>query len=344
MGWRARSPLALVRQDAPCIDPLSTRLSNNSSAPALQIKELRVDYGDLVAVDHLSLEIPAGEIYGLVGPNGAGKTSTFRVLATLMRPTYGEVAFCGLDLFEKTSAVRRILGYMPDLAPAPSDIKVWEFLDLFAASHGLRSAERKKRIAECLESVQLTDQRNTICRTLSRGMTQRLVLAKTLLHRPRVLVLDEPASGMDPMSRIALRKTLRDLAHDGATILASSHILSELAEMCTSVGILVKGKLVVSGTTAEVRRKLGGGARSIELTVLDEAAAERAAAMLPALSGVDSLRRENLNFRFELAGDERDQAMLLTRLVQDGVAVRRYEEKHATFEEILIQVSQGATP
>src|SRR5688572_30595976 len=187
-----------------------------------------------------------------------------------MRPTYGEVAFCGLDLFEQTSAVRRILGYMPDLAPAPSDIKVWEFLDLFAAAYGLRSAERRKRIEECLASVELTDQRNTICRTLSRGMTQRLVLAKTLLHRPRVLVLDEPASGMDPMSRIALRKTLRELARDGATILASSHILSELAEMCTSVGILVKGRLVVSGTTSEVRRKLGGGARVIDLTVLDE--------------------------------------------------------------------------
>jgi ABC-2 type transport system ATP-binding protein len=317
-------------------------VSNTLSEPALRIKELRVDYGDLVAVDHLTLDIPAGEIYGLVGPNGAGKTSTFRVLATLMRPTYGEVAFCGLDLFEKTAAVRRILGYMPDLAPAPSDIRVWEFLDLFAAAHGLRSAERKTRIEDCLEAVQLTDQRDMICRTLSRGMTQRLVLAKTLLHRPRVLVLDEPASGMDPMSRIALRKTLRDLARDGATILASSHILSELAEVCTSVGILVKGRLVVSGTTAEVRQKLGGGARTIEVTVLDEPAAERAASLLPQMPGVTSLQQEKLNFRFDLAGDERDQAMLLTKLVQDGVAVRRFEEKHATFEEILIQVSKEA--
>jgi ABC-2 type transport system ATP-binding protein len=308
----------------------------------LRIKELRVDYGDLVAVDHLSLEIPAGEIYGLVGPNGAGKTSTFRVLATLMRPTYGEVAFFGLDLFEKTAAVRKILGYMPDLAPAPSDIRVWEFLDLFAAAYGLRTGARQARVEECLEAVQLTDQRDTICRTLSRGMTQRLVLAKTLLHRPRVLVLDEPASGMDPMSRIALRQTLRNLAADGATILASSHILSELAEMCTSVGILVKGRLVVSGTTGEVRRKLGGGARSIQLGVLAEPDAERTAALLPTLPGVGPLQREKLEFRFDLAGDERDQSMLLTRLVQDGVAVRRFEEKHATFEEILLKVSKEA--
>lgn len=308
----------------------------------MRIKELRVDYGDLVAVDHLSLDIPAGEIYGLVGPNGAGKTSTFRVLATLMRPTYGEVAFCGLDLFEKTAAVRRILGYMPDLAPAPSDLRVWEFLDLFAAAYGLRATERRTRLEECLAAVQLTDQRNAICKTLSRGMTQRLVLAKTLLHRPRVLVLDEPASGMDPMSRIALRQTLRTLASEGATILASSHILSELAEMCTSVGILVKGRLVVSGTTGEVRRKLGGGARTIEVGVLDEPDAERTAALLPQMAGVAALQREKLVFRFELAGDERDQAMLLTRLVQEGVAVRRFEEKHATFEDILIKVSQEA--
>jgi ABC-2 type transport system ATP-binding protein len=145
---------------------------------------------------------------------------------------------------------------------------------------------------------------------------------------------------MDPMSRIALRQTLRDLARDGATILASSHILSELAEMCTSVGILVKGRLVVSGTTAEVRRKLGGGARAIELTVLDEPDAERAARILPELLGVAVLQREKLNLRFDFAGDEREQAMLLRRLVQDGVAVRRFEEKHATFEEILIQVSK----
>ena len=310
--------------------------------PALQIKELRVDYGNLVAVDDLSLEIAPGEIYGLVGPNGAGKTSTFRVLATLMKPTYGEVSFCGLDIDEKTAEVRRILGYMPDLAPAPSDIRVWEFLDLFAAAYGLRSAERKSRIEECLNAVELTDKRDTICKTLSRGMTQRLVLAKTLIHRPRVMILDEPASGMDPMSRIALRQTLRSLARDGTTILASSHILSELAEMCTSLGILVKGKLVISGTAAEVRQKLGGGTRVIEITVLEEAHGERAASFLTGLPGVAALKWEKLHIRFDLAGDEREQAALLTRLVQEGIAVRRFEERQASFEEILIQVSQEA--
>ena len=317
-------------------------MSIATSTPALQIKELRVDYGNLVAVDDLSLEIAPGEIYGLVGPNGAGKTSTFRVLATLMKPTYGEVSFCGLDLDEKTADVRRILGYMPDLAPAPSDIRVWEFLDLFAAAYGLRSAERKSRIEECLNAVELTDKRDTICKTLSRGMTQRLVLAKTLIHRPRVMILDEPASGMDPMSRIALRQTLRSLARDGTTILASSHILSELAEMCTSLGILVKGRLVISGTAAEVREKLGGGTRVIEITLIEESHAERAETFLTGLPGIAALRREKLHIRFDLAGDEREQAALLTRLVQEGIAVRRFEERQASFEEILIQVSQEA--
>lgn len=173
-----------------------------------------------------------------------------------------------------------------------------------------------------LNAVELTDKRDTICKTLSRGMTQRLVLAKTLIHRPRVMILDEPASGMDPMSRIALRQTLRSLARDGTTILASSHILSELAEMCTSLGILVKGKLVISGTAAEVRQKLGGGTRVIEITVLEESHGERAAAFLTGLPGIAGLKWEKLHLRFDLAGDEREQAALLTRLVQEGVAVR----------------------
>jgi ABC-2 type transport system ATP-binding protein len=168
------------------------------------------------------------------------------------------------------------------------------------------------------------------------------VLAKTLIHRPRVMILDEPASGMDPMSRIALRQTLRSLARDGTTIIASSHILSELAEMCTSLGILVKGKLVISGTAEEVRRKLGGGTRVIEITVLEEVHVGRAASFLTGLPGVAALRWEKLQLRFDLAGDEREQAALLTGLVQQGIAVRRFEERQASFEEILIQVSQEA--
>src|SRR6478752_1800954 len=172
----------------------------NPPTPAIDIRYLRVDYGNFVAVDDLTLAVPAGEVFGLVGPNGAGKTSTFRVLATLLEPTYGRVLIAGHHITDATSQARAALGYMPDLSPVPSDLKVWEFLDCFAAAHGIVT-NRRGRCDECLGEVRLIDKRNVFCNELSRGMKQRLVLAKTLLHSPKVMVLDEPASGMDPVSR-----------------------------------------------------------------------------------------------------------------------------------------------
>jgi ABC-2 type transport system ATP-binding protein len=170
-------------------------------SPALTIRNLRVDYGTLTAVHDLSLTLMPGEIFGLVGPNGAGKTSTIRVLATLLEPTYGEVNVAGFDLFESPDEVHRLLGYMPDLAPVIPELKVWEFLDLYAHSHGLTGRAKRERVDACLERVGLGDKRNVYGRGLSRGMMQRVVLAKTLLHDPRILLLDEPASGMDPIAR-----------------------------------------------------------------------------------------------------------------------------------------------
>ena len=211
---------------------------SNPVTEAIKMVDLRVDYGDFAAVDSLSLSVPFGEVFGLVGPNGAGKTSSFKVLATLMEPTFGEVFLCGIDIALQPEKARRVLGYMPDLAPVPSDLKCWEFLDLYAAAHGLEEQERHDRITECLQKVDLEDKRQAICSTLSRGMKQRLVLAKTLLHRPKVMLLDEPASGMDPVSRVALRRILKELAAEGTTVIVSSHILSELSDMCTSIGFM----------------------------------------------------------------------------------------------------------
>jgi ABC-2 type transport system ATP-binding protein len=204
---------------------------------AISISELRVDYEDLTAVDGLNLDMGPGEIYGLVGPNGAGKTSTFNVLATLLEPTYGEVRLCGIDIREHPEEARQHFGHMPDLAPIPTDLRVWEFLDLFAGAYGIPGPDRKKRIEECLELVSLKDKAKAYCKTLSRGMIQRVVFAKVLLHRPRILLLDEPASGMDPPSRVALRKVLLHLAREGVTTLISSHILTELTGFCTKIGI-----------------------------------------------------------------------------------------------------------
>ncbi|HWB01819.1 MAG TPA: ABC transporter ATP-binding protein [Verrucomicrobiales bacterium] len=311
------------------------------SAAAIEIRDLRVDYGNFVAVNDISLSVPAGEVCGLVGPNGAGKTSTFKVLTTLMHPTYGEVRLCDMDLFVRPEAAREVLGYMPDFAPVPSDLQLWEFLDLFAHSHGIGSpAQRSDRIAQCLEEVHLTDKRNAWCRELSRGQTQRLVLAKTLLHRPRVMVLDEPASGMDPLSRRDLRLTLRKLAASGVAIIVSSHILSELADMCTSLCVMNQGRILAAGPVDEVREKLGNTDRTLTITVLPDTAA-LAQEVLAQLTAGRELTRHGNAFSFRFHGSGEEQAALLSTLLNAGIKVRAFEEQKSSFEDILVQVAEA---
>lgn len=302
---------------------------------AIRTVDLRVDYGEFRAVKGLDLEIPAGEIYGLVGPNGAGKTSTFKVLATLMRPTYGDVYIGGIDIAERAHKARYLMGYMPDLAPVPTDIKVWEFLDMFAVAHGVRRGqERKNRLEECLAAVNLQDKRDEICSSLSRGMKQRLVLAKNLLHRPRILILDEPASGMDPISRANLRETLRGLAADGSTVIVSSHILSELSDMCTSVGIMARGELVDTGKIDEVVKNLGRAERTLTLRLIDRAEAARD--FLGRQSHVSDVQIVEGGLSFVFDGDESDQVALLKALVNQEFPVRSLEEKVSNIEEIIL--------
>ncbi len=309
------------------------------SPPAIEIRELRVDYGNFVAVNDLTMMVPQGEVFGLVGPNGAGKTSTFRVLATLLTPTYGSVRLAGIDIFEAPDEARRILGYMPDLAPVPSDMKAWEFLDLSCESFlGGTAAERRARWEECLEMVQLADRRHAMCKSLSRGQTQRLVLARTLLHRPRVMILDEPASGMDPLSRRNLRLTLRRLAEEGITIFVSSHILGELAELCTSLCVMNRGMLLSSGTADEVRAALGRSERGLSIGVL--ARSGEAAEWLrvqPNVSGVEC-QAERIAVAF--SGSQEEQANLLEGLFSRGFRVSVCEERKTSFEDILITVAE----
>jgi ABC-2 type transport system ATP-binding protein len=312
---------------------------SSSPAAAIDIRDLRVDYGNFVAVDDLTLSVPRGEVFGLVGPNGAGKTSTFRVVTTLMEPTYGEVTLDGVDAFEDIESARRIIGYMPDLAPVPTDLKVWEFLDFHAAAYGLGNrSQRRARVTECLEEVALTDQRNNWCKALSRGQTQRVVLAKTLLHRPRVLILDEPASGLDPMARRDLRHTLRKLAKSGATVFVSSHILSELAEMCSSLCVMNRGKLLASGTVDEVRRQLGRTDRVLTATLLGRH--EEAGEWLESQAGVHELRIAGQQVIFGFTGCDEAQADLMDGLVRRGFRVRAFEEKRSSFEDILVEVAE----
>jgi len=312
---------------------------NGSATPAIDIRYLRVDYGDFVAVDDLTLTVPPGEVFGLVGPNGAGKTSTFRVLTTLMEPTYGEVILNGVDVFEDLESARRIIGYMPDLAPVPTDLKVWEFLDFHAAAYGLGNrAQRRDRVAECLEEVALTPQRDNWCKALSRGQTQRVVLAKTLLHRPRVLILDEPASGLDPLARRDLRNTLRKLAKSGATVFVSSHILSELAEMCSSLCVMNRGRLLASGTVDQVRHQLGTTERVLTATFLERH--EEASEWLSSHPAVHEIRIIGQQVIFGFKGCDESQADLLENLFTLGFRLRAFEERRSSFEDILVEVAE----
>ena len=312
----------------------------DAESPAIDIRSLRVDYGDFVAVRDLTLTVPAGEVFGLVGPNGAGKTSTFRVLATLMEPTYGEVILDGVDVLEDLESARRIIGYMPDLAPVPSDLKVGEFLEFHAHAYGLGSrSQRRDRVAECLEEVALTDQRGKWCKELSRGQTQRVVLAKTLLHRPSVLILDEPASGLDPLARRDLRTALRKLAAAGATVFISSHILSELAEMCTSLCVMNRGQLLASGTVEQVRHQLGNTDRTLTATLLGRH--EEAGEWISAQAAVHDLRISGQQVMFGFTGDDDAQADLMEGLIRLGIRIRAFEEKRSSFEDILVEVAEN---
>lgn len=314
--------------------------AGGSTAPAIDIRCLRVDYGDFMAVNDVTLSVPRGEVFGLVGPNGAGKTSTFRVLATLMEPTYGEVMLGGVDVLEDKQSARRIIGYMPDLAPVPSDLKVWEFLDFHAAAHGLGKRRRRlERVGECLEEVALGHLYDRWCRELSRGQIQRIVLAKTLLHRPQVLILDEPASGLDPLARRDLRNALRKLAAGGATVFVSSHILSELAEMCSSVCVMNRGSLLAAGTVDEVRHQLGRTERVLTATVLT--GHELAAEWLSAQACVHDVRPDGSQVVFGFTGDDEAQADLMAGLVRLGVRLRTFEEKRSSFEDILVEVAEN---
>jgi ABC-2 type transport system ATP-binding protein len=303
---------------------------------ALEIAHLRVDYGDFTAVEDLSLTLQPGEVFGLAGPNGAGKTSTIRVLASLLEPTYGEVRILGHDLFEEPERAREQLGYMPDLAPVIPNLKVWEFLDLYAHSHGYRGSEKRDRVDACLARVKLSDKRNVYGRALSRGMTQRVVLAKTLLHDPKLLLLDEPASGMDPIARRDLRRILQDLAANGACVIVSSHILSELSDMCTSVGIMHLGQLLRHGPIDEVLDSIDSKAAVVHIEVID--VVEPVVSWLAERDGVTQVRTDGRRVRFGFHGDKADQAALLAAMVGERLDIVAFSPSESGIESLLMQL------
>ena len=311
--------------------------TQNLDQYAVRTVDMRVDYGDFVAVNELCLNVPKGEIYGLIGPNGAGKTSSFKVLATLMEPTYGDVFIGGVDISLHPEEARKHLGYMPDLAPIATDLKVWEFLDLFAGAHGLNNKTGKLRVEECLDKVALDDKRNEYCKSLSRGMMQRLVLAKTLLHRPSLFLLDEPASGMDPESRKALRYTVRQLANEGAAVLLSSHILTELEDMCTMVGMMSKGNLVESGKISDVITRRSNEEKSLIIESLDDLTPIANFISTNKLVGNFLVNEDELVFSFN--GNDEEQVQLLNDIVIEGFRIKSLREQKKNIEQILLEMN-----
>src|SRR6188472_3385280 len=221
----------------------------------IETRDLTKTYGDLYALNRLTLKLDKGDVFGFIGPNGAGKTTTMRILATLLNPSWGEASVCGYSIYTGSKEIRRSIGYMPDFFGVYDDMKVTEYLEFFAAAYRITGPDRRKKVDQVLELVDLGYKRDALVTSLSRGMTQRLGLARVLLHEPQVLLLDEPASGLDPRARIEIRNLLKRLGQMNKTIIVSSHILPELADVCTRVGMIEKGILIVDGYVDEVMRK-----------------------------------------------------------------------------------------
>src|SRR5436853_3212852 len=222
----------------------------------IETRDLTKMYGDLYALNRLTLKLERGDVYGFIGPNGAGKTTTMRILATLLNPSWGEATVCGYSIYNGAKEIRRLIGYMPDFFGVYDDMKVIEYLEFFAAAYRIKGPERRKKCEQVLELVDLGYKRDALVTSLSRGMTQRLGLARVLLHEPQVLLLDEPASGLDPRARIEMRGLLKELRSMGKTILVSSHILPELADICNKIGIIERGQLLFDGDVNEAIRQV----------------------------------------------------------------------------------------
>ncbi len=326
----------------------------------LETKSLTKRYGKLTAVADLSLEVEQGAIYGFVGPNGAGKTTTMRMLTTLLQPTSGEAWVAGHSITRNPRGVRRVIGYMPDFFGVYDDMKVWEYLDFFAACYEIPEAQRAGLIGDLLELVDLSHRRDDQVDTLSRGMKQRLCLARTLAHDPQVLILDEPASGLDPRARIEIRELLLELSRLGKTIFFSTHILADVAEICTQVGIVEAGRLVAQGGLADMQRRLMPH-RRLRLTLLGQVEAAQEA--LLGREGVLEVRwHGDASLRWHgdasatpgadqngshpvlevaFTGDDEAVSALLAHLVSRDIPVLHFTESLHDVEDVFMQVTKG---
>jgi ABC-2 type transport system ATP-binding protein len=304
----------------------------------IQTHDLTKKYGDLFAIRSIELNLNEGDLFGFIGPNGAGKTTTMRIVATLLNPTWGEAYVCGHSIYTRPREIRRLVGYMPDFFGVYDDMKVIEYLEFFAAAYRIQGAARRRRCDELLEIVDLDFKRDAYANTLSRGQTQRLGLARVLLHDPKVLLLDEPLSGLDPRARIQMRNLLRSLGQMGKTIIVSSHILPELADICNKIGIIDRGVLTVNAAVADVMRQVR------QRTVLNVGVAENteaAARLLEQRECVESVATRNGRIVVTLRPGHDDYADLSTLLVQSGHKLTLFREEEVTLESAFMALTKG---
>ena len=293
-------------------------------------------YGKRMALDHVSFEVPEGEIFGFVGPNGAGKTTTLRILASLLEPTSGHASIGGVDVAKQPDLVHSRLGYMPDFFGVYDQLTVTEYLDFYAACYRQPKERRVKVVAQLLDLIGLTDRREQLVDTLSRGLKQRLCLARALVHDPVVLLLDEPASGLDPRARVDMREILKELRRMGKTIVISSHILPELTELCTMIGIIDHGRMQATGSVQEVVQHLSAG-RRLRITVVGDS--EAAVAVLKPLAAVHNVQIDNGAIEATYEGDESTAADILQALTAGGIKVSGFSQVDGGLEEAFMRAT-----
>ncbi len=295
-------------------------------------------YGKLVALDNLHLKIDDGECFGYIGPNGAGKTTTIKILATLLQPTWGEARVCGNVVGYQSRNVRPLIGYVPDFFGAYEDMVVQEYLEFFASAYNITGKQRTRVVNDVLELTDLVYKQDAMVDSLSRGMQQRLSVARVLLHDPKVLLLDEPASGLDPRARIEIRELLKELRKMGKTIIISSHILHELAELCTTIGVIEKGKLLFHGPIDDIIARARVGTK-IHIRVTEQQ--DLAAALLEKVNGISEVAQDNGRLVVSLENQTHDFSAIAALLLKNNFRIREIKEEEVNLETAFMRLTKG---
>ncbi|MBC8080149.1 MAG: ABC transporter ATP-binding protein, partial [Gorillibacterium sp.] len=304
----------------------------------IEIKELTKSYGSFHALQKMNMSVAKGTVYGFVGPNGAGKSTTMAILATLLAPTSGSVKIAGLEVAEHPKEIRKLIGYMPDFFGVYDQLKTTEYLHFYGASYGIPRFRRDKLIPQLLELVNLSEKADFYVDSLSRGMKQRLCLARSLVHDPELLILDEPASGLDPRARIEMREILKELKTMGKTIIISSHILPELAEMVDEIGVIERGQMIAQGKVSDIQNRMRVK-RILHIRLLDRT--QEAADFMRDQPFTSSILEDEAGLHVHFTGQDEDQAQLLHALIAKGYGIISFNEAQTNLEDVFLEITKG---